>query len=68
MLCADAPGFHFKDLRISTQPSQAPMGLTCPHASSQADWRALAKPQGEKKKNHRIDVSSICEQGRETRR
>lgn len=36
-----------KVLRMSTQPSQAPVGLTCPPANTQ-DWRAgLAKPQGE---------------------
>lgn len=48
MLCAHAPGFHLKDLRMSIQPSQAQEGLTRPLAGTQVDWRAgLAEAQGE---------------------
>ena len=63
----ESPGFHFKDLRI--QPSQAPERLTRPAGGSQVNWKAgLAEPQRLKKKINRMDISSVCEDGWETRR
>lgn len=58
-------GFHFKDLRLATQPSQAPVELMCTSAGTQEKENQAGRTA--RRNNHKIDASSICEQGRETR-
>lgn len=65
----ESPGFHFKDLRIQLKPgtreTHTPQG-----------WRLLGELESwasrttkiKKKKINRMDISSICEHGWETRR